>query len=406
MARQFIHPSSFSGIAIRELPTYELVPYRQEFNEEIIELQKYLWGPDLGLNSTYLEWKYQNNPYLKDRYIFLALFDGKPIGMVGVYGSQWKVDKEGQPWVIPCFGDLVIHPDHRHRGLFPKMVNFALDELSKTDHTYIFDWGGEEVALSLMMRGWRPIRFFQTGLWRKEDRTSLPRNRYRTMLSFIGSTYRQMRRLGRRLNMLHSTEVPKSFHRLDGVHITSNDKTRSHVSIDKRPHPVEMAQLVKRNGRHDRISHVRDAQYFNWRFQNPLSLYRFLYWKSSVLDGYLVLQYPVHSSWNTSPVNIVDWETSSTHILRDLLQVAISEGGFSGLKIWSETLSDEEKDVLDALGFCFENRTGNLAHDSKQPTLVTRPIQTAMFRSNWPENAGQLLSVSNWDLRMIYSDDF
>ena len=36
-----------------------------------------------------------------------------------------------------------------------------------------------------------------------------------------------------------------------------------------------MAELVERSG-DTRIRHVRDSQYFQWRFQNPLSRYRYL----------------------------------------------------------------------------------------------------------------------------------
>jgi hypothetical protein len=35
---------------------------------------------------------------------------------------------------------------------------------------------------------------------------------------------------------------------------------------------------------------VRDQRYLAWRFLNPRSLYRFLFWEASKLEGYLVLQ--------------------------------------------------------------------------------------------------------------------
>src|SRR5262249_10682368 len=60
------------------------------------------------------------------------------------------------------------------------------------------------------------------------------------------------------------------------------------IRLARDPEPEPMARLVARLGYDGRIRHVRDAEYFAWRFRNPLHEYRFLYAGGSDLDGYLV----------------------------------------------------------------------------------------------------------------------
>ena len=69
-----------------------------------------------------------------------------------------------------------------------------------------------------------------------------------------------------------------------------------------------MAELAERIGYDGRIRHVRDEQYFSWRFQNPLSEYRFLFWDNGRLDGYLVLYRKVYPPGNDELAYIVDWD--------------------------------------------------------------------------------------------------
>ena len=44
--------------------SYRFTRYQPKYREEIVRLQTVLWGPDLALNTDYLSWKYERNPYL------------------------------------------------------------------------------------------------------------------------------------------------------------------------------------------------------------------------------------------------------------------------------------------------------------------------------------------------------
>jgi hypothetical protein len=161
-----------------------------------------------------------------------------------------------------------------------------------------------------------------------------------------------------------------------------------------------MAELIERIGGDGRMRHVRDQEYFAWRFQNPRAVYRFLFWEDTRLEGYLVLRRWVYT--DRIGVNIVDWEATNAKVRADLLQAAIHWGNFDNLTIWSSTLPDEAKRLLQITDFKELESKGNMTRDF--PTVLVRPIRDEMLKGDWVLADRQLLDLANWDLRMIYSD--
>ena len=76
--------------------SYHFTRYQPKYREEIIQLQTALWSPDLALNSAYLAWKYDQNPYLNQPLIYLALQNERVVGMRGLNGAQWEIAQTGQ----------------------------------------------------------------------------------------------------------------------------------------------------------------------------------------------------------------------------------------------------------------------------------------------------------------------
>jgi len=150
------------------------------------------------------------------------------------------------------------------------------------------------------------------------------------------------------------------------------------------------------------LRHVRDQQYFVWRFKNPRSIYRFLFWEDMRMEGYLVLQTGHYEG--KEKVRIVDWEATNPQVRSDLLQAALRWGHFSFLTIWSGTLSDEVKTLLQRTGFNLVDEARSVTR--YRPTLLIRPVRDEMLNSDWVMANTQLLNMAHWDLRMIYSDSY
>jgi hypothetical protein len=69
--------------------TYEFISYGPQLKSQILELHKNLWNSSTDLNAAYFDWKYERNPYVKEPLIYLAMCNGKPIGMRGFFGVRW-----------------------------------------------------------------------------------------------------------------------------------------------------------------------------------------------------------------------------------------------------------------------------------------------------------------------------
>src|SRR5215468_1001702 len=118
---------------------YEIVKYSPEFKQQVVQLQTYLWGPDVALNRAYLEWHYERNPYMRTPFMHLALSAGQVVGMRGMYGAKWQIGCPAQTFLAPGASDLVIAPDHRNRGLVAKIMEAAAADLVDNGYTYAFN---------------------------------------------------------------------------------------------------------------------------------------------------------------------------------------------------------------------------------------------------------------------------
>ena len=300
---------------------YEIVKYGPDFKSQVIELQTHLWSPDPAWNAAYLEWKYERNPYIDRPLIYLVLFGGEVVGMSGMYGARWQVGHPLQTFLGLCVADSVTAPEHRNRGLFTKTIRAALDDLAHSGVTYVLNLSASKVTyLAYLTMGWRRAGHLQT----------------MHRINREGDSLRRARRYASRLPFFASAEKP--FDLLDKKYGRHRHETSTHISLEQAPRPQAMAELVERIGSDGRICHVRDQQYFSWRFQNPRSQYRFLFWEDARLEGYLVLCRLIQA--DRPAVSIVDWEATNAQVRAELLEAVIRWGNFQWLLIWSATLPD------------------------------------------------------------------
>lgn len=364
---------------------YEIVKYRPEFKSQLVELQKHLWSPDVSVNTAYLEWKYEQNPYVDTPLIYVALHAGKVVGMRGMCGAKWQIGNPGETFLGPCAGDLVIAPDHRNRGLFTKIMRRALNDLADINYNYVFSLSSSPVThLGSLTMGWQSVGHLQTMLWKAYHRI-IPHR----LQSYVT-----------KLSLLPSPKKRNPFHFLDENTMKRRGKVNPYVSVEQTPRPEAMAELVERTVSDGRIRHVRGQDYFSWRFNNPLSRYRFLFWKGSRLEGYLILQTKFNN--NTLRANIVDWEAANPQARSDLLETALCLGNFDTLSIWTATLPDVVKILLEKNGFKLLSEAKSVV--KYRPTVLIRPVRDVMLKTDWIIANHRLLDLANWDLRMINSD--
>jgi len=255
--------------------TYEVVTYRPELKRQVTELQRHLWSPDPALNAAYLEWKHEQNPYVEAPLIHLALHRGQVVGMRGMFGARWQVGDPPRTFLAPCAGDLVVAPDHRNRGLVLKILETAVNDLANGEYAYIFSLSASPATqLGSLMAGWRGAGSLELAHRRppetagRGDPWAAAWRRARRLDTASGRVERLVDRWGGK---------PRPFRALDRNGTRGGLEASRHVSLEPAQRPKAMAALVERIGGDGRIRHVRDREYFAWRFRNLRSLYRLLF---------------------------------------------------------------------------------------------------------------------------------
>jgi GNAT superfamily N-acetyltransferase len=370
-------------------PGYEIRPYSPRYRAQILELQRHLWGSDLARNDAYFSWKYEQNPYASRIRIYLAFQGERLVGMRGFYGSRWEAGVPRAEVPIWCPDDLVIAPEHRDRGLFTAIMNTALDDLAAQQSGFALSTGSRDLTvLGSLTMGWK--RIVSLGLLGLSSKHYRRLHRWQQRL-------RQMRFLWRMAGARWLN--PRSrFDRLDRSVPPSPDLATIRVSRD--PDVDGMAALVEELGYDGRVRHVRDAQYFAWRFRNPLREYRFLYAGGSRLTGYLVLHRSVSNRDATSPIHLADWEASSSAVAEALLDAALQSGQFPAIVTWGAALPAGTRALLESKGFQPIQRAR--AARGTYCGLV-RPLRSGIPPAQWTLGGRNLLDPGSWDLRMLYS---
>jgi len=364
---------------------YEILKYRPELKDQILKLQTNLWSPDIALNAAYFDWKYLQNPYSDLPLIYVALRDGQVVGMRGMMGAAWQRDRASHAEICPCAADVVMVPQHRNRGLFHALTQVALQDAADCGYPFAFNLSaGSATMISSLAMGWRSVGKLQAMSWGHPTKAALKLIQGRTRNLLKGSWGQG-----------------NVFSRLDQNSRKDAPTAGLEISVHPTASPDEMYGLAACLSGPNGLSHKIDPQYFAWRFRNPLANYRFVLSTSDQLEGYLVLQSSVHQmrSW----VGVVDWAAANKQVLTDLLNATIHWGEFAELRIWSNTLSEEERAVFLAAGF----------YDLKEPS-IKESMTTILVTSTNPEipprdwvlDDGPLLEFSQWNVRMIYSDNF
>ena len=381
---------------------YEIVEYSPALLDGILRLQTYLWGLDEACNRRYFAWKYEENPYGSEPLIYIALHRGEVVAMRGVYSARWEIGGASRTVAGACAGDTVVAPEHRGRGLFRLITNKALTDLKRRGHEYVLALStGRATRLLTLRSGGRRLASYGTMgryavPWRHPSVTEMLRSpravkwsaRVRAMLSRFQS---------RPAERAASTPL---FRALDLANEKEGQPTSARITITTEPRPQDMASLAKRGGQTGRIRQVGSPAFFAWRFRNPRSAYRFVYWDHARLQGYLVFEASRVGSSKT--VHLVDWHCPDAEVAYQMLRATMAKGRFPAVETWSLSVDPTMRGALVRAGFRHFEETDTRSHPAAGPLI----IPTAQIQSGGDLHCDDIniLDAANWEFRMIWSD--
>lgn len=366
----------------RKITQYTFTRYSTEDRNEVLRLQPRLWGHNAAANSDYFRWKYETTPYFGPPLIYLAWHQSQLVGMRGFWRGEWRQGQAGPELPILSAGDTVVRQDHESRGLFRRIMEFAIDDLQREGYRCLVNFSAGPVTFLQSIRGgWKPIQAYQS--LRTEP------TRVWKLIDSVQSRLRSQRLI----------RWPNSGGLLfSAMESTVSGSLRAGLTISRIARPLEMERIGRCSRSDTRISHATDAKYFGWRFRNPLSSYRFVYWDDGELRGFLVLQRP--RSGRIRQLNLLDWQADTRETKRALLNAALKLAGPSCVTTWTVGLPDMNKELLREAGFApFDESSGVKRY---RPSLLVRPIGG----ENIDGAAQTMVNPEGWDIRMLFSDEF
>ena len=380
---------------------YEIIPYDSKFRSETLELLTPLWGANLEANSRYFDWKYQQNPYSRKPLMYLALDGGNVVGTDSYFVSCWETGKGRKRYHCVHGCDAVVHPAHRGRGLHKRIKAVAMDYLKTSEYELEITMASNEITESHNIKaGGLSVAELKRLRWKMSENGGRLRSLGR-LVPGAGLIYRCFRGKaddGKRGSM--SSAKARPFSILDANFVRYGTFGHSKISLAAEPRPESMALLVSRMNRGGQIKHVRDKEFYSWRYRNPSSVYRFLYLEKGGgdLQGFVVVQLPASGTFTAG--FIVDWEASTREVFSELLGALIRYGGFSLLEIWAITLRTEEANSLKKLGFSAKETADARVF---YPHLLVLPLRDPGCCRLEKQD---FVDIHNWDLRPIYSDSY
>jgi GNAT superfamily N-acetyltransferase len=372
---------------------YEIILYRPDLEPGVVELRNLasIGGP--AKSRQFLDWKYRQNPLAGESFLYVALHEGRVVGMRGAYGTCWQADGVDRI-VLPAVDDFAVRPEHRNSGVATLIMRAQHDDLRARGYPFMLALSsGRMTTLASLASGWKSAVAMEPVV-----RFGFRRRIAHELSERLRGT-RVLWRLARRnRRVVQSPTGP--FERLASLGRTPGRETGTTIVFERVARADAMAALIQRLGYDGRIRHVRDAEFLAWRYQNPWREYGFLYLeRADRLEGFLALGRFHEYRPPMNPFHVVDWEGVSPGARAELLGVALRHGHFTEIGAWSAAVHSEDRKVLAGTGFVpseLESRARGL------PCTLVRAIDSAPA-SEWKIGNRRLVDDDNWDLRLLYS---
>lgn len=373
----------------------EIVPFEPSLKEELVEFRQRTYETGFPESRDYLEWKYEQNPYIQGPIYYIARAGGRIVGMRGMYGTCWEHDRARQATVLPCADDWAVDPEHRNRGVASAIMREATEDLARRGYPYVINTsGGRITIIASLAAGWRSATALEPVV--RRSRNEGMRHVARTRLRGMRGAWRFIRSNSANVR---SSEDP--FRRVDQMEAARGRLPGSMIVAGSTPRIEAMAELIARLPYDGRIRHVRGTRYLTWRYKNPIRTHRFFYHeRDGQLDGYLVLARWQECQLPTLPFHIVDWEGTDDVVRADLLRCAVNTAQISELGMWTAGLSNESRAALDEAGFV---KTDLDQRERGMPCILVKQLGLETPTTTWMFGDGSILDSKRWDMRMIYT---
>jgi GNAT superfamily N-acetyltransferase len=364
---------------------YEIVAYSDHYRQDVLRFRSGFRAIADVWNAEHFRWQQEENPWFDGHQIGLALHRGEVVGMRVFQAAEWEAGVPAVRFRAPCYSGTVIEDGHRSRGLMTRLSRALEDAALRGGARFALNLNAGPVThLGALAEGWRALGAFGA-----------------VVRPQANSGFRPVERAVRVLRRALASLRPAP---------------GTGVKLSRRTRPDEMAELAARRTDRGGIRHVKDARWFRWRYRDPSSRYRFVYFeRDSRLVGYLALHRDA-PPLPSGPLDVVDWEKGDRLEWSEMLAVAlrVADRLVLPLTTWSAAWPPEVRTRLSELGFEPRPLWGALAN--RRPTFLVGRLDRGRVGAEagdgsdsdaaWSVGGLRIDDVGSWDLRPIFADCF
>lgn len=342
---------------------YELSVFTEENLEEVIDLESFLWQGDKKSNREGFIWKHLKNPLFKEPIGIIAKCGNKIVGFRGFMPSRWSLNNQTFDILSPC--DVVVHPNHRRKGLFTAMTKFAMN-LYKKEFRFFLNLSSNKYSTPGYIKlGWEPIY----------------KKTYLRHFNFINILKSKC------LNNVQPNVIYGKF---------------GEIEVSNRCYANELFDFMKEIApKSNKISLCKNFGFFNWRFENPTSQHIFYYhWNDSVIDGYVVLKV------DNFKAKVMDYEGKiNSYAIYKIFDFILKHNKFCMLSIFNVNISNNFIKFLHKNHFLSYRIIEKIVKGkSYNLPILIRPVKESYSEHDWFINDLDVRDINSWHITEICSD--
>lgn len=350
---------------------YEIVHFRPELTDGVLQVLSYLWGESAEENLAYFQWKYVDNPYTENALGIIALHKNQVVGFRGYFATRWKITQSSREMIILCPGDTCVHPDHRRMNLSFAMGQTAMEDYAQKYSIFLNFSSNKNSVPGYLKMGFSP----------------LINKKYMNQYTFPGM-----------IRFILSFQKNKESKELSLPFGDYGD-----IEVSDQPKPQDMAAVI--SGQEilgKKIQLIQDEAFFRWRFHNKRKKYVFYYFrKNHKITGYAVIR--------GIPKNgrgfIIDYSAEDTATLEKTISFPIKNRHFNVMSIITYSVEDKMTPLLMRLKFKRNSVLGMLGKKVQgEWPLFVRPVKRNLSDKDFFIDGLDIRGIDSWSLKEICSD--
>jgi GNAT superfamily N-acetyltransferase len=120
---------------------------------EIVELLKIALGEGTEKSVENWHWKHYDNPFGKSK-IYVATIGSEIVGVRAFMQWRWKEASTEKELKAVRAVDTAVSPNHRRKGIFLTLTNYALEKVRKENFDFIFNTPNDKSIGGYLKLGW------------------------------------------------------------------------------------------------------------------------------------------------------------------------------------------------------------------------------------------------------------